>query len=69
MLRAVTFDFWSTLFADPHGREREALRATVLADALAAAGLQASGQALEEGLGAAWDHFDAVWLGEHRTPS
>ena len=69
MLRAVTFDFWSTLFADPHGREREALRATVLADALAAAGLRVSDQALEEGLRAAWDHFDAVWLGEHRTPS
>jgi len=69
MLRAVTFDFWSTLFADPRGREREALRSTVLADALAAAGLQASGQALDEGLRAAWDHFDSVWLREHRTPS
>ena len=27
MLRAVTFDFWSTLFVDTRGREREALRA------------------------------------------
>jgi putative hydrolase of the HAD superfamily len=68
MLRAVTFDFWSTLFADPRGREREALRATVLTDALAAAGQKASRRALEEGLRAAWDHFDAVWLNEHRTP-
>jgi putative hydrolase of the HAD superfamily len=69
MLRAVTFDFWSTLFVDTRGREREALRATVLDDALRAAGLQASEQALEESLRASWDYFDTVWLNEHRTPS
>jgi putative hydrolase of the HAD superfamily len=68
MLRAVTFDFWSTLFADTRGREREALRATVLGDALRAAGVEASGPALAESLRASWDHFDRVWLREHRTP-
>jgi len=68
MLRAVTFDFWSTLFVDTHGREREALRATVLGDSLRAAGLQASEQALTESLRASWDYFDAVWLHEQRTP-
>lgn len=69
MLRAVTFDFWSTLFVDTRGREREALRATVLKDALHAAGLSASERALTESLRASWDHFDSVWLREHRTPS
>jgi FMN phosphatase YigB (HAD superfamily) len=69
MLRAVTFDFWSTLFVDTRGRERETLRATVLDDALRAAGLQASEQALAESLRASWDYFDTVWLNEHRTPS
>jgi FMN phosphatase YigB (HAD superfamily) len=68
MLRAVTFDFWSTLFADTRGHEREALRATVLEDALGAAGLHASGQALRDSLRASWDYFDTVWLHEHRTP-
>ncbi len=68
MLRAVTFDFWSTLFVDARGREREALRAHVLADTLRAAGLQASGYALGESLRASWDHFDTVWAREHRTP-
>jgi putative hydrolase of the HAD superfamily len=68
MLRAVTFDFWSTLFADSRGREREALRATVLEDTLRAAGLQATGQALSDSLRASWDYFDTVWLHEHRTP-
>ena len=69
MLRAVTFDFWSTLFADSRGREREALRATVLEDALRAAGLRASGQAIGDSLRASWDYFDHVWLHERRTPS
>jgi putative hydrolase of the HAD superfamily len=68
MLRAVTFDFWSTLFVDTRGREREELRAGVLADALRDAGLRASRQALAESLRAAWDHFDRVWAHEHRTP-
>jgi putative hydrolase of the HAD superfamily len=68
MLRAVTFDFWSTLFVDTRGREREELRATVLADTLRAAGLQTSDQALDESLRASWDHFDRVWAREHRTP-
>ena len=69
MLRAVTFDFWSTLFVDTRGREREALRATVLEDTLNAAGLQATEQALADSLRASWDYFEAVWLNEHRTPS
>ena len=68
MLRAVTFDFWSTLFVDSRGREREQLRGALLEDALLAAGHPVSGDQLTDGLSAAWDHFDVVWAGEHRTP-
>jgi putative hydrolase of the HAD superfamily len=68
MLRAVTFDFWSTLFVDVRGRERERLRAGVLGDTLHAAGLETTERALDESLRASWDHFDYVWLHEHRTP-
>jgi putative hydrolase of the HAD superfamily len=68
MLRAVTFDFWSTLFVDTRGKEREKLRAAALADVLRATGHHASDQALADSLRASWDHFDKVWLHEHRTP-
>ncbi len=68
MLRAVTFDFWSTLYVDTRGREREELRAAVLADTLRAAGLQTTDHALAESLRASWDYFDHVWAREHRTP-
>lgn len=69
MLRAVTFDFWSTLFVDTRGREREALRAEVLADALREVDAQPSERVLADSLRASWDFFDNVWLREHRTPS
>ena len=68
MLRAVTFDFWSTLFMDSRGREREQLRGALLERALLQAGRRVSGPELATGLGAAWDHFDRVWIDEHRTP-
>ena len=68
MLRAVTFDFWNTLFVDSRGREREELRATVLREALEAAGLTASDAALAGALRASWDYFDQVWVNEQRTP-
>ena len=68
MLRAVTFDFWSTLFVDTRGRERERLRGDVLDEALRSAGHTVSEADLAMGLSAAWDHFDVVWLNEHRTP-
>jgi HAD superfamily hydrolase (TIGR01549 family) len=68
MLRAVTFDFWSTLFVDSRGREREQLRGALLREALLAAGHTVSGEQLADGLSAAWDHFDVVWSSEHRTP-
>lgn len=69
MLRATTFDFWSTLFADTRGTEREALRVAVLRDTLETAGIEATRQALDDGLAAAWTHFDHVWLHESRTPA
>lgn len=68
MLRAVTFDFWGTLFVDTRGSEREELRAVVLTDALRTAGLRPTDQAVSDSLRASWDHFDTVWLREHRTP-
>ena len=68
MLRAVTFDFWNTLFVDTRGREREARRAETLRGALEEAGLVASERALDDSLRASWDHFDHVWLSERRTP-
>jgi putative hydrolase of the HAD superfamily len=69
MLTAVTFDFWSTLFADSRGREREELRALLLAESLRATGRRVTDRDPASALTAAWDYFDSVWVGERRTPS
>ena len=68
MLRAVTFDFWNTLVADAHGREREARRAQLVGDELAALGEQIPRLVVDEALRTAFDYFDRVWVAEHRTP-
>jgi len=68
MLKAVTFDFWNTLFVDTRGRERERRRAALLRTELERAGRPASEGALAASLQASWDYFDHVWVHEQRTP-
>ncbi|MCX6363075.1 MAG: HAD family hydrolase [Actinobacteria bacterium] len=69
MLKAVTFDYWNTLFVDVHGRERERRRAKILRAELAALGRDVMDTALDDSLRAGFDFFDRVWVAEHRTPS
>ena len=68
MLRAVTFDFWNTLFVDVHGRDREQRRAQLLADELAALDMTVTDAALEDALESGFAFFDRVWVNEQRTP-
>ena len=69
MLKAVTFDYWNTLFVDVHGRDRERRRAEILRAELAALGRAVPQTALDESLRDGFDFFDRVWIKEHRTPS
>lgn len=69
MIRAVTLDFWNTLFVDRRGRERERLRADLLRAELAAVDLSPPDHQLYDALRAGFQFFDTVWLREMRTPS
>lgn len=69
MLKAITFDYWNTLFVDVNGKAREQRRATVLRAELASLGLDPPQSAVDEALQAGFDFFDRVWLHEHRTPA
>ena len=69
MLRAITFDYWNTLFVDVNGRAREQRRVAVLRAELAALELDPPQAAVDEALRAGFDFFDRVWIREHRTPS
>ncbi|MBM3146734.1 MAG: HAD family hydrolase [Actinobacteria bacterium] len=69
MIRAVTLDFWNTLFVDRRGRERERERADLLRAELTAAGLTATDHVIYDSLAAGFQFFDEVWQREVRTPS
>ena len=69
MLKAVTFDFWNTLFVNIRGREREQRRADVLAAELSRAGAHPPAAVIDEALRTGFSFFDRVWLFEHRTPA
>jgi HAD superfamily hydrolase (TIGR01549 family) len=68
MLRAVTFDLWNTLVMDLRGQEREARRAQLVREELAALGVAVAPALVEEALKSTFDFFDRIWIGEHRTP-
>lgn len=63
MLRAVTFDFWGTLYGNAFAREE---RLALLEAALARAGAARSREQLEAAYEQAWKSFDRLWLVEHR---
>jgi len=61
-VRAVTFDFWSTLFRDANGDARHQIRVDAFADATSVSKEEAA-----DALKVAWAEFDRVHRGEQRT--
>lgn len=68
MLRAVTFDFWNTLFTDRHGYERDRRRIALLEAELGQAGELPPTAVTWEALRTGLTFFDRIWLEEVRTP-
>ena len=69
MLKAVTLDFWDTLFVsddDPEHRRRQDQR---LVEELDALGEPRSEAAISDALRSAYRWFAAVWHNDRRTPS
>lgn len=63
MLRAVTFDFWGTLYQNAWARQE---RLHLVGEALAGAGQPRSAEELEAAYEHAWGVFEQLWLQEHR---
>jgi HAD superfamily hydrolase (TIGR01509 family) len=68
VLKAITLDFWNTLFVDHRGRERATRRAESLRRELGEFGLTRSDAELADSLAAGYDYFERVWRAEMRTP-
>lgn len=69
MLKAVTLDFWDTLFVNDDGPEHERRRIQLLTDELSALGTPRSEASIRNALLAAYDWFEQIWRAEQRTPS
>lgn len=64
MLRAITFDFWGTLYHNAFAREE---RLRMLGEALAADGQPRSWESLEAAYKHAWGVWKQVWREEQRS--
>lgn len=64
MLRAVTFDFWGTLYQDTSGQDE---RLQLLEEALAHHGQTRPRAALEAAYAHAWSTLDHIWREERRS--
>lgn len=62
MIRAITFDFWRTLFRDANGEPRQRIRSDAF---IAATGVP--GDALEAAMKRCWAEFDRCHREEQRT--
>lgn len=69
MLRAVTLDYWNTLFVDTRAAQRERQRAACLRTELGSLGIRPAKDAADAALRDTYQYFEAVWQGEQRTPS
>jgi putative hydrolase of the HAD superfamily len=66
MLRAITFDFWGTLYQNLWAREA---RLTLLQEALVQADQARSWEELDGAYRHGWEFFGQVWTQEHRSIS
>ncbi len=64
MLRAITFDFWGTLYQDAFAADERLRR---LEETLVRHNQPRPRNALEEAYAHAWSVFERIWLEEHRS--
>ncbi len=69
IIKAVTIDFWNTLFDSSNGHNRNAYRQRALIREIDKLGVMVKRDELDEAVRACWMYFDRVWKNEQRTPS
>ncbi|MGE5481050.1 MAG: HAD family hydrolase [Chloroflexota bacterium] len=68
-LKAITIDFWNTLFDSTGGAGRNELRYRALLAEIEAAGPAVAPELFDEAVRASWGYFNNIWIGEQKTPS
>jgi hypothetical protein len=68
-LKAITIDFWNTLYDSSGGDGRNSDRYDTILRNAARIGASVEASALKAAQKDAWEHFNVVWRTEQRTPT
>ncbi|MCS6808881.1 MAG: HAD family hydrolase [Bacteroidota bacterium] len=68
-IRAITIDFWNTLYDSQGGEHRNRDRYITVMTNARRLGYDITAEQLKTAQQSAWEHFKDVWRTEHRTPS
>lgn len=68
-LKAITIDFWNTLYDSSGGEGRNHDRYETILRNADRLGIQVESHAVKAAQKDAWEHFNVVWRNEQRTPS
>lgn len=68
-LKAITIDFWNTLFDSSYGLERNSYRQRALIKEIDKYGIVIKKEKFNEAMHSSWLFFDNIWKNEYRTPT
>lgn len=68
-IKAITIDFWNTIFDSSNGRARNSYRQRVLVNQIDVFGINVMQDQYEKAMSATWKYFEEHWEKNHRTPS
>jgi len=68
-LKIITVDFWNTLFDSSNGTARNNHRIDTLKFEISKTGNNISDLEYEKTMEESWEHFNAIWKNEQRTPT
>lgn len=69
MLKAITIDFWNTLFDSSNGDERNQIRQKIIIEEIAKFNVKIEPEQFSEAMAASWEHFNNIWKNDLRTPA
>lgn len=69
MIKAITIDFWNTIFDSSGGTVRNDLRRNALLAAIEKHGIRVEADEFDVALKASWEYFNDIWRNEMRTPN
>ncbi len=69
MIKAVTIDFWNTLFDSSNGKARNDMRMKTLLEQIDKHGIWIKQDEFDKAMKASWGFFNEIWRSQMRTPS